>query len=192
MGEFGIGQSVPRFEDPRLLRGQGRFVDDVNLPGQAYMVVVRSPHAAARIRSIDATAAAAAPGVAAVLTGDDLAADGLGTTAVSFKRQRPDGSPMFARPHPGLARARVRYVGDPVAIVIARHAAQAKDAAEQVAIDYEPLPAVGSIADATRRARPPCGTSAPTTSPTCSRWATARPPMRPSRAPRMSCAGATR
>ena len=154
MGEFGIGQSIPRFEDPRLLRGQGRFVDDINLPGQAYMVVVRSPHAAARIRSIDVAAAAAAPGVAAVLTGDDFAAEGFGTTAVSFKRQRPDGSPMFARPHPGLARGRVRYVGDPVAVVIADTTAQAKDAAELVAIDYEPLPAVGSLADATRPGAP--------------------------------------
>ncbi len=154
MGEFGIGQSVPRFEDPRLLRGQGRFVDDVNLPGQAHMVVLRSPHANAHIRSIDVAAAAAAPGVVAVLTGDDLAADGLGTTAVSFKRQRPDGSPMFARPHPGLARGRVRYVGDPVAVVIAATAAQAKDAAEQVAIDYEPLPAIASTADAARPGAP--------------------------------------
>ena len=154
MGEFGIGQPVPRFEDPRLLRGQGRFVDDVSLPGQACMVVVRSPHAAARIRSIDAAAAARAPGVLAVLTGDDLAADGLGTTAVSFKRQRPDGSPMFARPHPGLARGRVRYVGDPVAIVIADTVARAKDAAEQVAVDYEPLPAATSYADAARPGAP--------------------------------------
>jgi carbon-monoxide dehydrogenase large subunit len=154
MGEFGIGQPVPRFEDPRLLRGQGRFVDDANLPGQAHLVVVRSPHAAARIRSIDAAAAARAPGVLAVLTGDDLAADGLGTTAVSFKRQRPDGSPMFARPHPGLARGRVRYVGDPVAIVVAETVAQAKDAAEQIAIDYEPLPAATSYADAARPGAP--------------------------------------
>jgi len=154
MGEFGIGQSIPRFEDPRLLRGQGRFVDDLNLPGQAYMVVVRSPHAAARIRSIDVASAAAAPGVVAVLTGDDLAADGLGTTAVSIKRQRPDGAPMFARPHPGLARGRVRYVGDPVAIVIAETTAQAKDAAERVAIDYEALPAAMSYADAARAGAP--------------------------------------
>ncbi len=154
MGEFGIGQPVPRFEDPRLLRGQGRFIDDVNLPGQAYMVVVRSPHAAARIRSVDVAAAAQATGVVAVLTGDDLAADGLGTTAVSFKRQRPDGSPMFARPHPGLARGRVRHVGDPVAVVIAETLAEAKDAAEQVAIDYEPLPAIASTADASRPGAP--------------------------------------
>ena len=150
MGEFGIGQSVPRFEDPRLLRGQGRFINDVNLPGQAHMVVLRSPHASARIRSIDVGAATAAPGVVAVLTGEDFAAEGFGTTAISLKRKRPDGAPMFARPHPGLARGRVRYVGDPVALVIADTLAQAKDAAEQVAIDYEPLPSVTSTADAAR------------------------------------------
>jgi carbon-monoxide dehydrogenase large subunit len=154
MGEFGIGQSVPRFEDPRLLRGQGRFVNDVSLPGQAHMIVLRSPHAAARIRSIDVAAAAGAPGVLAVLTGDDLAADGLGTTAVSLKRQRADGTPMFARSHPGLARGRVRYVGDPVAIVVAETLAQAKDAAEQVAIDYEPLPSITGTAEATRPGAP--------------------------------------
>jgi len=150
MGEFGIGQSVPRFEDPRLLRGQGRFINDFDLPGQAYMVVVRSPHASARIRSIDVAAAAAAPGVIAALTGDDLATDGLGTTAVALKRKRPDGAPMFWRPHPGIVRERVRYVGDPVAIVIAGTLAQAKDAAELVAVDYDPLPSVTATADATR------------------------------------------
>src|SRR4249920_496681 len=119
MGEFGIGQAVPRFEDPRLVRGQGRFVNDVNLPGQAHAYVLRSPHAHARIRSIDTASAAAAPGVLGVFTGDDVAADGLGTTVMSLKRKRPDGSPMFAPPHLGLARGRVRYVGDPVALIVA-------------------------------------------------------------------------
>jgi carbon-monoxide dehydrogenase large subunit len=150
MGEFGIGQAVARFEDPRLLRGEGRFVNDFNLPGQAHAYVLRSPHAAARIRSIDAAPAIAAPGVLAVYTGDDLARDGLGTTSMALKRQRPDGSPMFAPPHPGLVRGRVRYVGDPVALVVAESAALAKDAAELVAIDYEPLPSVTGTAEATR------------------------------------------
>ena len=149
-GEFGIGQAVPRFEDPRLVRGQGRFVNDVNLPGQAHAYVLRSPHAHARIRSIDIAAALAVPGVLGIFTGDDVAADGLGTTVMTLKRKRPDGSPMFAPPHPGLARGRVRYVGDPVALVIAETAAQAKDAAERVAIDYEPLPSVTLTADAAR------------------------------------------
>ncbi len=154
MGEFGIGQPVTRFEDPRLLRGQGRFVNDFNLPGQAYAYVLRSPHAHAHIRSIDTAAAAAASGVLAVYTGDDLTADGLGTPTMSLKRKRPDGSPMFAPPHPGLVRGRVRYVGDPVALVVAESPAQAKDAAELVAIDYEPLPSVTATADATRPGAP--------------------------------------
>jgi carbon-monoxide dehydrogenase large subunit len=154
MGEFGIGQPVARFEDPRLLRGQGRFVNDVHLAGQTYASIVRSPHAHARIRSIDAAAARASPGVLAVYTGDDLAADRLGTTRTALTRKRPDGSPMFAPPHPGLVRGRVRFVGDPVALVVAESLAQAKDAAELVAIDYEPLPSVTSTADAARPGAP--------------------------------------
>ncbi|HEV8474052.1 MAG TPA: xanthine dehydrogenase family protein molybdopterin-binding subunit [Methylomirabilota bacterium] len=144
MGEFGVGQPVKRFEDGRLLRGQGRFHEDVNLPGQAHAVIVRSTHAHARIRSIDRTAAQRAPGVLAVFTGADVAE--LGTMKMTLKRKRPDGSPMFAPPHHGLTRDRVRYVGDPVAMVVAETLAQAEDAAERVAIDYEPLPAVTSTA----------------------------------------------
>jgi carbon-monoxide dehydrogenase large subunit len=148
MGEFGIGQSVRRFEDVRLLRGEGRFLHDVNLPGQAHAVVVRSPHAHARIRSLDTSAAGRAPGVLAVFTGADLARDGLGTTQMTLQRNRPDGSPMFAPPHLGLTRDRVRYVGDPVALVIAETLAQARDAADLVQVDYEPLPSVTSTAAA--------------------------------------------
>ena len=148
MGEYGIGQSVSRFEDPRLLRGAGRYVNDVNLPDQAYAYVLRSPHAHAAIRRIDTEAAKAAPGVLAVLTEADVAADKLGTTRVALPRKRPDGSPLFSRPHPGLARGRVRFVGDPVALVVAETLAQAKDAAELVAIDYEALPSVTDTAEA--------------------------------------------
>ncbi|MBI3629543.1 MAG: xanthine dehydrogenase family protein molybdopterin-binding subunit [Candidatus Rokubacteria bacterium] len=148
MGQFGIGQAVTRFEDPRLLRGEGRFLGDVSLPGQTYAVVVRSPHAHARLRSIDASAATRAPGVLGVLTGADVARDGLGTTRMTLRRKRPDGSPMFAPPHPGLVRDRVRYVGDPVALVVAETPAQAEDAAGLVRIDYEPLPSVTSTAEA--------------------------------------------
>src|SRR3984893_7919576 len=148
MGQFGIGQSVKRFEDVRLLRGEGRFHHDVNLPGQTHMAVVRSTHAHARIRSIDATAAAAAPGVVAILTGADVARDGLSTMKMTLKRKRPDGSPMWAPPHRGLTQDRVRYVGDPIALVIAETAAQAADAAEAVRVDYDPLPSVTSTADA--------------------------------------------
>jgi carbon-monoxide dehydrogenase large subunit len=127
MGQFGIGQAVTRFEDPRLLRGQGRFLADVRLPGEAHAVILRSPHAHARIRSIDTSAASKAPGVLAVFTGADLARDKLGTMRMTLKRKRPDGSPMWAPPHRGLAPDRVRYVGDPVAIVIAETPAQAKE-----------------------------------------------------------------
>ena len=119
MGQFWIGQAVTRFEDGRLLRGQGRFVSDVNLPGQASAVIVRSMHAHARILSIDTSAARSAPGVLAVFTGADLVRAGLGTMQMTLKRKRPDGSPMFAPPHRGLAQDRVRYVGDPIALVVA-------------------------------------------------------------------------
>ena len=146
MGQFGIGQPIKRFEDARLLRGDGRFHDDVNLPGQAHAIIVRSIHAHARIRRIDATAALRMAGVLAVFTGDDVA--DLGTMKMTLKRTRPDGSPMFAPPHRGLTRDRARYVGDPVAMVVAETLAQAEDAAERLVIDYEPLTAVTSTADA--------------------------------------------
>src|SRR5215475_4203526 len=150
MGQFGIGQSVTRFEDPRLLRGEGRYFEDVNVLGQAYAFVVRSPHAHARIVSIDTDAARAAPGVLAVFTGADVAADGLGTMATTLPRKRPDGTPMWAPAHPGLVRGRVRYVGDPVAFVVAESMAQARDAADLVGVEYDPLPSVTSTEEAAR------------------------------------------
>jgi carbon-monoxide dehydrogenase large subunit len=146
MAQFGIGQSVKRFEDARLLRGGGRFQDDVSLRGQAHAVIVRSIHAHARIRAIDTAEARRAPGVLAVFTGDDVAE--LGTMKMTLKRKRPDGSPMFAPSHRGLTRERVRYVGDPIAMVVAETLAEAEDAAGRVIIDYEPLPSVTSTADA--------------------------------------------
>ena len=148
MGQFGIGQPVKRFEDRRLLRGEGRFQNDVNLPGQAHAVVLRSPHAHARILRLDTAPAMAAPGALAAFTGDDLAAAGLGVMGVPFQRKRPDGSPMFARAHLGLARSAVRFVGEPVAFVVAETLAQAKDMAELAAVDYEPLPSVTDTAEA--------------------------------------------
>ncbi|HZR70144.1 MAG TPA: xanthine dehydrogenase family protein molybdopterin-binding subunit [Burkholderiales bacterium] len=154
MGQFGIGQSVTRFEDPRLLRGEGRFIHDVVLPGQLYAVIVRSPHAHAKIVSIDAKAAAAAPGVAAVWTGEDFAREGFGLPAPALKRTRPDGSPMFARAHPGLVTGRVRHVGDPVAVVLAETLALAKDAAELLEIEYQDLPSVTSTAEAVKPGAP--------------------------------------
>src|SRR5438270_5224500 len=155
MTKYGIGQPVSRFEDPRLLRGRGRYQDDVNLPRQAYAVFLRSPHAHAWIGAIDTAAAAAAPGVLAAYTGEDVARDGLGTMIVRLQRKRPDGSPMFARPHPGLARGKVRHVGDPVAMIVAETSAQARDAADLIAVDYDPLPLVTDTAAAGQPGAPP-------------------------------------
>jgi carbon-monoxide dehydrogenase large subunit len=154
MSKYGIGQPVLRFEDPRLLRGQGRFVNDVNLHGQAHAIFVRSPHAHAKIRSIDVEAAKKAPGVAAVLTGHDVLADGLGMPKANMPRKRPDGKPMFAPQRPALVVDRVRYVGDPVVMVIADTLAEAKDAAELVRIDYEPIPSVTATEDTVKPGAP--------------------------------------
>src|ERR1700720_535429 len=148
MGEFGIGQPVPREEDPYLVRGAGRYVDDVTSPVQALAYVLRSPHSHARIRSIDTARAKALPGVRLVLTGNDPDILGLGLQQPWHQRKRRDGSPAFISPQPLLARERVRYIGDPVALIVAETLAQAKDAAEAIAVDYESRPAVTAIADA--------------------------------------------
>src|ERR1043166_4277510 len=154
MGEFGIGQPVPREEDPYLVRGAGRYIDDVKLIGQTRAYVLRSPHAHARIRKIDARAAKAAPGVLLVLTGDDPAILALGLQKPHMPRKRRDGSPMVATPQPHLARDRVRYVGQPVAFVVAETLDQAKDAAELIEIDYEDLPAITTLEEATAPGAP--------------------------------------
>ena len=146
----GIGQTVRRKEDARLVTGRGNYSDDVNLPGQAYGAAVRSHHAHALIRAIDVTAARAMPGVLAVLTGQDALADGLtriphlaaAGTAPDIVLTNRDGSPVPVAPHHVLATDRVRHVGAAVAFVIAETVAQAKDAAETVVVDYELLPAV--------------------------------------------------
>jgi carbon-monoxide dehydrogenase large subunit len=147
MGEFAIGQSVSRFEDPRLLKGGGRYVGDMVLPGMAFGYVLRSPHAHARIRSIDAERAKAAPGVLAILTGADWQASGWGNLPVPGGLKRRDGS-LFRPPYPALVKDRVRFVGDYVAFVVAETYHQALDAAELIAVDYEPLPACVSTANA--------------------------------------------
>src|SRR6202049_3877219 len=140
MGEFALGQPVSRFEDPRLLRGGGRYVDDMILPRMAFGHVLRSPHAHARIRSIDVTAATAAPGVLAVLTGADWEASGWGDLPVPGGMKRRDGGPMYRPRYPALVRERVRWVGDYVAFVVAETSAQAIDAAERIGVDYRPVP----------------------------------------------------
>ena len=149
MGEFAIGQGVPRFEDPRLVRGGGRYIDDVVYPGMAFGVVLRSPHGHAKILSIKTDNARSAPGVLAVITAADWKRSGLGELPSHAGLRRRDGSPMFKAAYPVLAEDRVRWVGDPVAFVVAETASQAADAAEMIEIDYEPLPAVVSTAKAT-------------------------------------------
>jgi carbon-monoxide dehydrogenase large subunit len=144
MGQFGIGQSVPREEDPYLLRGRGRYVDDVRLMGMARGYFLRSPHAHARIGSIDTREAQAADGVLLILTGEDTAVTSLGLQVPRMPRKRRDGSPGFIAPEPWLARGFVRFVGEPVVFIVAETVDQAKDAAELVAIDYEQLPAIVS------------------------------------------------
>ncbi|HMD65964.1 MAG TPA: xanthine dehydrogenase family protein molybdopterin-binding subunit [Stellaceae bacterium] len=137
-----IGMPVRREEDLRLLKGKGRYVDDVREPNGAHGYVLRSPHAHARIAALDVGRARSAAGVLCVLTGADLARRGLGTLMPAVRRRRRNGSPAFVCPQPLLAGDRVRYVGDPVAFIVAESVHQAKDAAELIAIDYEPLPAV--------------------------------------------------
>ena len=141
----GIGASVKRREDGRFLAGRGHYVDDMNRPGQVYAYISRSDRPHARIRAIDTARAAAAPGVIAVYTGADLAADGIGGLPCGWQIHNKDGSPMAEPPHPVLAIGKVRHVGDPIAVVIAETRQQAKDAAELLAIDFEDLPGVADI-----------------------------------------------
>ena len=142
MSETGLGASVKRKEDIRFITGKGRYVDDLNRPGQAHAYFLRSPHAHATIDSLDVSAAREAPGVVAVFTGDDIAADKIGGLICGWMIHSKDGSPMKAGAHPALAQGKVRYVGDHVAVVIADTLAQARDAAEKIEVAYGELPAV--------------------------------------------------
>ena len=146
--KFGVGQPVPRKEDPTLLRGEGRYTDDINLPGQAFAVMVRSKIAHGVLKGIDIQAARAMPGVLAVLTHADLDAAGFGPLKCEMNIPDRDGKPMKTPPRPSLAKGKVRYVGEGVACVVAETAVQAKDAAEAVELDIEELPAVTSPAEA--------------------------------------------
>jgi carbon-monoxide dehydrogenase large subunit len=159
--KFGVGQPVPRMEDPTLLRGQGRYTDDQNLPGQAYAVMVRSRIAHGRLRGIDRAAAAAMPGVLAILTYGDLEAAGFGPMKCAMNIPQRDGSPMKTPPRHSLARDSVRYVGEAVACVVAETAVQAKDAAEAVELDIEELPAVTTPAQALAAGAPQIHDEAP-------------------------------
>lgn len=149
MGKYALGQSVPRSEDPRLLRGAGRFADDRALPRMVHGHVLRSPHAHARITHIDAEAAAASPGALAVLTGRDWQALGWGDVPGDPpNRRKRDGTQMYASRFPALATERVRFVGDAVAFVVAETRALAEDSAELIEVTYEPLPSVTDTAKA--------------------------------------------
>src|ERR1700686_1506782 len=138
--KFGIGQPVLRSEDPTLVRGEGRYTDDIDRPGQAYAVMVRSANAHGVIRGIDTVAAKALPGVLAVYTAADLT--GYGGLKCNLPLKSRDGTPIRYMPRPARGGEKVLYVGDPVAWVIGESIAKAKDAAEAVALDIEPLPAV--------------------------------------------------
>jgi len=151
MATFGIGQPVRRSEDPRLLKGQGRYTDDVDMPGTARGYFLRSPIAHADILSIDIMAASQAPGVIGIVTGDDLAADGIGTLPNKYAVTMSDGTKMAEPPRPALAQGRVRFVGEAIALIVAETLDQAKDASELIEIDYGDLPAAtgtGTAADA--------------------------------------------
>jgi carbon-monoxide dehydrogenase large subunit len=140
--KFAVGQPVPRQEDPKLLRGQGSYTDDLNLPGQAYAVMVRSRYAHGVLRGIDTSQARAMPGVLAVVTAADLTAAGIADLPPTLALKNRDGSDMAQPRQPPLARDRVRFVGETIATVIAETAQQARDAAEAVLPDIDPLPAV--------------------------------------------------
>ena len=154
MAKFALGQSVARIEDAALLQGAGCYADDVRIDGAAHAYILRSPHAHADIGSIDTADAGRAAGVLAVLTGDDVEADGLGDIPCLVPVTSLDGKPRADTPRPILAKGRVRHVGDPVALVVAETLAQAMDAAERIQIEYQPLPAVADTRSATQAGAP--------------------------------------
>jgi aerobic carbon-monoxide dehydrogenase large subunit len=151
MNATGIGAAVRRKEDHRFITGKGHYTDDISRPGQAHAYFLRSPHAHATVKSIDAKAAAVMPGVVAVLTGAELAADKIGNLICGWMIHSKDGTPMKMAPHPALANGKACHVGDGVAVVIADTLAQARDAAEKVKVDYAVLPAVADVASAQKQ-----------------------------------------
>ena len=154
MSATGIGAPVRRKEDFRFITGKGQYTDDINRPGQTHGAFLRSPHAHANIKKLDISGAQKAEGVIAVLTGDDLAKDGVGGLICGWMIHSKDGSPMKAGGHPALAQGKVRYVGDHVAVVIAETLAQARDAVEKIHVDYELLKPVIDMAHATDSGSP--------------------------------------
>jgi len=158
---FGSGGAALRSEDEPLLAGRGRFTDDVDLPGQAYAAFARSPLGHAEIRAVEVAAAARMPGVIAIFTAMELAADGIGAIPPAVSLTGRGGKPMFGPAIPVLAAGRVRYVGEPVAMVVAETAAQAQDAAEAVRLDLAELPAASDVERATAPGAPAIWEAAP-------------------------------
>src|SRR5690606_15675769 len=150
----GIGQSVRRKEDFRFITGQGNYTDDINRPGQLYAGFLRSPHAFAKIKSISTDAARKMPGVIAVYTGKDVAADKVGSLICGWVVKDKKGEPHKAPRHDIIAVDHVRHVGDQVAAVIAETASQARDAAERIEVEYEVLQSVTDIRDALKPGAP--------------------------------------
>lgn len=161
MSKFGQSQPVRRVEDQRFITGKGRYTDDINLPGQVYGVMLRSPHAHAKILKIDTAAAQGAPGVLAVYTHADLKAANVGDLPCTIPLKNRDGSMRADPPRPALAEGMVRHVGDPVAFVVAETSAQARDAAEMIEVDYDALPAAADMATAMEPGQPQIWPQAP-------------------------------
>src|SRR4029453_2183358 len=159
--KYGIGQPVVRKEDDTLVRGKGKYTDDMNLPGQAYAVIVRSTHAHGVLKKVDTAAAKTMPGVLGVWTGEDMVAAGYGNFVSRMPLKSKDGTPLLQSNKPILAVGKVRFVGDPIAVVVAETLAQARDAAEAVEVDIDALPAVTRAADAIKPGAPQLYESVP-------------------------------
>jgi len=170
MTKFGMAQPVRRIEDPRLLIGDGRYTDDISLPGETFGVVLRSPHAAAHILSVDTSAAKAMPGVLAVITGADLQADGIGGLPCAIPLNNRDGSKRADVSHPVLAIQQVRHVGDPVVFIVAETHQAGRDALEAVMVDYDLLPSVTDLGAAMDAGQPQVWDSVPSNR--CFDWET--------------------
>src|SRR5437016_3710218 len=152
--KFGVGQPVRRKEDDRLVRGKGKYTDDFSLPNQAYAWMVRSSHAHGVVKRIETSGARAMPGVLGVWTGADLASANYNPFICGLPLKSRDGSPLLQTNRPALATDKVRFVGDPIAVVVAETAAQARDAAEAIEVDIDPLPAVTNAAEAAKSGAP--------------------------------------
>ena len=170
MTKFGLAQPVRRVEDPRLLKGNGRYTDDISLPGTLWATVLRSPHAAAKLGAIDTAAARALPGVVAVYTAADLNADGIGGLPCAIPLKNRDGTPRVEAPHPVLAEGAVRHVGDPVAFVVAETQRAARDGAEAIEVEYDVLPSVTDLGAVMDQGQPLVWPQAPSN--VCFDWET--------------------